>query len=438
MNQIFRPNQKIVSKTGVEYLIKDFLGDGTQGEVYRISASGKELALKWYKEGFAKKEQWDILQNLISLGSPTPKFLWPLELMEIKNIPGFGYIMPLRGSNFKGLIDLMKGRIDPGFNILITAGFELADSYFHLHSMGLCYSDINFGNAFFDPNDGKVLICDNDNVVVNKSDMSSVMGTPYFMAPEIVRGEARPSRDTDLYSLSVLLFYMFHISHPLEGKKQTAIHAWDYPAMVKIFGKEPVFIFDPNNDSNRPDPAVHKHAETYWKIYPKFLKNLFIRAFTDGLKDPENGRVQENEWRSALIRLRDSIIYCQKCSSENFYDLDAIREDPSYRHKCWNCKSEISIPARIKINSLVKMLNYNTVLYQHHLDGMSYNFDEKVAQMTPNPKNPDIWGLKNLTNVTWVAEKLDGAKIEVKPGQSISIISGLIIDFGTSKGEIRD
>ena len=438
MNQLLKQNQKIVSSNGIEYAVKDFLGDGTQGEVYRVTTSGKDLALKWYKQGFATKEQWDVLQNLITIGPPTAQFLWPIELVKINNIPGFGYIMPLRGSNYKGLIDLMKGKIDPSFNVLITAGFQLADNYFHLHSLGLCYSDINFGNAFFDPNIGEVLICDNDNVVVNKSDLGSVNGTLYFMAPEIVRGEARPSRDTDLYSLSVLLFYILHISHPLEGKKQSAIHAWDYPAMLKIFGKEPVFIFDPTNDSNRPDPDVHKCAETYWNIYPKFIRNLFIRAFTDGLKDPENGRVQENEWRSSLIRLRDSIIYCQKCGSENFYDLDAIRETPSFITKCWNCKSNISIPSRIKINSIIAMLNYNTILYQHHLDGMSYNFDKKVAQMASNPKNPDIWGLKNLTDVIWVAEKQDHSKIEVKPGQTVPLVSGLIIDFGISKGEIRN
>ena len=61
---------------------------------------------------------------------------------------------------------------------------------------------------FFDPDTGDVLICDNDNVSANGIDNSSVYGTPRFMAPEIVMGQAKPSRNTDLYSLAVLLFYM--------------------------------------------------------------------------------------------------------------------------------------------------------------------------------------------------------------------------------------
>ena len=65
------------------------------------------------------------------------------------------------------------------------------------------------------------------------------------MAPEIVRGEAKPTTESDLFSLAVLLFYMLMMHHPLEGKKESDIKAFDLPAMNKIYGLEPVFIFDP-------------------------------------------------------------------------------------------------------------------------------------------------------------------------------------------------
>ena len=74
-----------------------------------------------------------------------------------------------------------------------------------------------------------------------------VLGTPGFMAPEIVRGEKRPSRETDRYSLSVLLFYLFMVNHPLEGKLEANIKWMDYAARVKLYGTDPVFIFDPDN-----------------------------------------------------------------------------------------------------------------------------------------------------------------------------------------------
>src|SRR5256885_1046760 len=82
-----------------------------------------------------------------------------------------------------------------------------------LHARGLCYRDISFGNAFFDPETGEVLICDNDNVTVDAQAKGGVYGTPRFMSPEIVRGETAPNSQTDLFSLSVLLFYMFMMHH---------------------------------------------------------------------------------------------------------------------------------------------------------------------------------------------------------------------------------
>ncbi len=76
--------------------------------------------------------------------------------------------------------------------------------------MGAKYQDISFGNLFFNPDNGDVLICDNDNVSFDNSKPGGVLGTPGFMAPEIVRGEKRPSKDTDRYSLSVLVVLSFY------------------------------------------------------------------------------------------------------------------------------------------------------------------------------------------------------------------------------------
>src|SRR5581483_632859 len=163
---------------------------------------------------------------LVKQGPPNDRFLWPIELAETgepATVPGFGYVMPLREARYRGIIDLMKRRVEPSFRALATAGLELAHSYLQLHARGLCYRDISFGNVFFDPESGEVLICDNDNVAVDGQASAGVLGTPRFMAPEVVRGEALPSTQTDLFSLAVLLFYLFMVHHPLEGAREAAI-----------------------------------------------------------------------------------------------------------------------------------------------------------------------------------------------------------------------
>ena len=253
--------------------VSRYLGGGGQGEVYRADLKGTSVALKWYFKGTATKDQRYILEDLIAHGPPDNRFLWPIELVSDSNMSGFGYIMGLRGSHYKGLVDLVKGKAKPSFRSLATAGYQLADSYYQLHAKGLCYRDISFGNVFFDPKTGDVRICDNDNVGVNRDKKyRGVLGTPRFMAPEIVCGRSLPDRDSDLYSLAVLLFFMFMVAHPLEGLHETEINCIDLPAMEMLYGTDPLFIFHPTNESNRPDPTIHFNALANWPIYPQFLR----------------------------------------------------------------------------------------------------------------------------------------------------------------------
>jgi eukaryotic-like serine/threonine-protein kinase len=292
--------------------------------------------------------------------------------------------------------------------------------------------------VFFDPNTGHVLICDNDNVGIDNETRTGVLGTPRFMAPEIVRGEAKPSTKTDLFSLAVLLFYIFMVHHPLEGKRESEIRCFDLPAMTQLYGSNAVFIFDPHNDSNRPIPGYQQNAIDYWEIYPQFLRDLFIKAFTDGIAYPDSGRVQETEWRSAMIRLRDSIIYCPYCAAENFYDPEALKR--SQVPTCWSCAQEMRLPPRIRIdkNRNVIMLNHDSQIYPHHVnDQTPYDFSQPIACVSQNPKNPGIWGLKNLSIEKWVATTADGSIKDIAPGQNITLAVGTKINFGRTEGEIR-
>nr|MDQ3373725.1 serine/threonine protein kinase [Acidobacteriota bacterium] len=293
-------------------------------------------------------------------------------------------------------------------------------------------------NAFFDPLNGDVLIADNDNVSVDGAGVLGVLGTPRFMAPEIVRGEAVPSTQTDLFSLSVLIFYMLMVAHPLEGKKEAAIKALDLPAMTKLYGTDALFIYDPNDDSNQPVPGIHDNALAFWRIYPQFLRDIFIRAFTSGLRDPVNGRVRESEWRGEMIRLRDAIFYCPHCSLENFYDSIALKATGGNPGLCWACAAALQLPPRIRIGKSVVMLNYDTHLFPHHIDDQKmYNFSEPVAEVSIHPTNPNIWGLKNLSKDRWVVNAVDGSVRDVEPGRSATLAVGNRIQFGKAEGEIR-
>ncbi|MEI7813096.1 MAG: serine/threonine protein kinase [Ignavibacteria bacterium] len=434
MQQMLK-NKQIVKTviSAQQCIIEDYIGGGGQGEVYKVNLNGTKQAVKWYLPNTATEAQRKNLDILIKRGTPNDKFLWPQDLVTCDNNEGYGYIMPLRDERYKSIIDLMKRRIDPTFYSLITACYQLTDSFLQLHSKGYSYRDISFGNLFFDPENGDILICDNDNAGYDQQTDCGVLGTPSFMAPEIVRGEAKPGASTDLYSLAVLLFYMLMISHPLDGKREASIKCLDLPARNKLYGTEPLFIFDPGDDSNRPVPGLHDNADIYWKIYPQEIKDLFTKAFTDGLKDPLNGRVRESQWRQSMIKLRDSIIKCGDCGQENFYDPSILKAGHEY--KCCHCKRTILVPPKIRISNSTIVLNSDTKLFPHHAEN-DWDFSKTIAEVTRHPRHPDIWGLKNTSDQKWILQKPDGTQNEVEPNKSAGIITGNKINFGKAEGEI--
>jgi len=437
MDHLLREGERLQTRlSGQTCLVGRFLGEGAQGEVHEAEIGGQSLALKWYFPESGARPSVQALMRLIEAGRPDEHFLWPIDVVDHPGQDTYGYLMPLRDRRFRSVVDLVAGRLDPTFRTLARCGMELSAAFSALHGRGLQYADISWGNIHFDPANGDILICDNDNVTVNKAE-SLVLGTPRFMAPEIVRGQQNPSRDTDLYSLAILLFSMFTRGHPLDGKREAEIHCFDATAMRRLYGEQPVFVFDPKDDSNRPHQVVHASVLSYWPIYPKFFQQLFIQSFTAGLTDSRNGRVGDTTWRRELARLRDWIVYCQQCGKENFYDVDAMR-NPAPR-QCWSCKAIVQMPPRIRIaGDKIVMLNHNTQLYPHHVDDRRlYDFSQPVAAVTRNPRDPSIWGLKNLSSEKWVTTSPNGKMTDVEPGRSFPLSLGVRINLGSSEAEIR-
>lgn len=450
MSQLLTPTQRIYTTTGLPCQVEELLGSGTQGEVYRTQLSDRPVALKWFYSYYIHQDVGllDRLSEVVHLGAPNDRFLWPLAIVTSPEIAGFGYIMRLREAGYRSISDLVKREVELNFRTLATIGLELADSFLQLHAHGLCYRDISFSNVFFHPHTGKILISDNDNVTIDQSTSGGILGTPDFMAPEVVRREALPSKRTDLYSLAVLLFYLFHNHHPLYGKKVLDIPCLDLPARMQLCGHDPVFIFDPDNLSNaalsetsESDDASREagaNAIAFWSIYPEFLKSLFVQSFTIGLRDPKQGRVRESMWRSVMVKLRDSIFYCSHCQAENFYDVEVFRTAVGSTKSCWHCHEPLQVPPRIRIDATnIVVLNFDTFLYPHHLKpDRLYDFSQPLARVLPHFDRAELI-VQNLSNTSWQAVSLDGKSQDIQPLQMLPLHSGLKIYFGSAVGEIR-
>lgn len=444
MNSLLAPGDQVSTEGGRTCAIQNFIGSGGQGEVYSAQLDGQAVAVKIYFPDYLRADTnlRDRLTRAIQKGPPSSRFLWPQALVEQ---PEFGYVMPLRDPRFRGIVEVVTREVELSFDALARAGFELAESFGDLHVSGLCYRDISFGNVFMDPDKGEILVCDNDNVDVNGEE-GGILGTPRFIAPEVVRREAMPSTQSDQYSLAVLLFYLLMNHHPLEGQKEFEIHALDLPAMKKLYGTEPLFIFDPADESNRPVPGTHDNALIFWELYPEFLRRHFTRSFTDGLRDPQHGRVLEVVWKGAMARLRDSIFHCPQCGVELFYDVEKLRGHIGLG-SCWKCSSTPSPGFRLRfsnraldthVGSSITILHDSRKIFPHHTDPIrTFDFSAPVAEVNRHPTQPEILGLKNLDHRAWTADRGDGQLKEVPPGKSFTLRDGARINFGKVEAEVR-
>jgi serine/threonine protein kinase len=210
-----REGQKVKAETLHKTLtVQKKLGEGGQGEVYRVNDGHSYHALKWYNPEQSTEEQKEAIRYLVNKGAPQgdagERFIWPIDLIIIDNSKQFGYLMPeIDTKRFAELGEVQAAKKPyPSLGALCEISYQIANSYRALHLCGYCYRDIAAGNVMFEPRTGNVLICDNDNIGINRQSKAQVWGTMEYMAPEVVRGEATPSTATDLHSLAVLLFNM--------------------------------------------------------------------------------------------------------------------------------------------------------------------------------------------------------------------------------------
>jgi eukaryotic-like serine/threonine-protein kinase len=409
-----------------------FIGEGGQGAVFEVHPDdGSEpLALKWYFDHTASATQRAGIQLLVDRGAPDHHFLWPLEMVETEGSRAFGYVMPLRPPGFSGLTDLLTGKIDASFRSICLMCMKLTGSFLALHNQGLCYRDISFGNLFFDPTSGTPLVCDNDNVGVERDSTSTVLGTRRFMAPEIIRGEALPSTNTDLYSLGVLLFYVLMVGHPLLGERELDFRCWDEHAERQLFGEHPLFVFHPSDRSNAPTADHHAAVLQYWPLYPVFVQRLFVQAFTDGLDPSGHGRVRESVWRAAMAKLLHSIQRCPWCRSECFWD-------PAHPEQhCWNCTRPLGTPLRLEFGRTSIVLNDDTKVATHVLRH-DYDFDHHLAEVVTDPNRPNVWGLRNIGDVDWTVTMPNGTEHVVEQGRAVGLVPDATIAIGATTAVIR-
>nr|WP_314264450.1 lipopolysaccharide kinase InaA family protein [uncultured Moellerella sp.] len=213
----------------------------------------------------------------------------------------------------------------------LKIGLLLSRAVRRMHAAGLCHSDLSYKNVLIDPEQGHACVIDIDGLVVPGKYPPDVVGTPDFIAPEVVKTShlskensqrILPSITTDRHALAVLIYMYLFFRHPLRGGK---VHDIDDELRDESLsmGEKALFIEHPTDRSNavklnQISPSSLPWADPQkipYTIMGPYLSPLFEKAFITGLHEPAL-RPTADEWESALVKTIDLIQPCQNAKCE--------------------------------------------------------------------------------------------------------------------------
>jgi DNA-binding helix-hairpin-helix protein with protein kinase domain len=190
-----------------------------------------------------------------------------------------------------------------------------------MHVAGLAHSDLSSNNVLVDPSSGQSIVIDCDSLVVPGLYPPDVLGTPGYIAPEVLATtklqltdpkRKLPCVSTDQHALAVLIYEYLLNRHPLKGQKFHSANSEEDDYLM--LGPKALFVEHPTDRSNPSDSA----RVSYNALGPQ-LAALFEKTFIHGLHAPLQ-RAAAIEWESALVKAWDQLCPCanRNCTRQWF------------------------------------------------------------------------------------------------------------------------
>ncbi len=206
----------VPAKLGSMVILK-LMGQGTASVVYEAEdrVLGKRVALKVMRAmketDVGKQSGLDEARALLLLDHPNVVKVYAIDtrrgqpciIMEL-----------LRGGSLKDVLE-NQGPVDEKRGLRI--GIQLASALSATTARGLLHLDVKPGNVMFDENGNAKLLDFGYAAVDPDEDRNEILGTPYYVSPELVR-QMPPDFKADIYSLGATLFHIMTGEAPFEAQ----------------------------------------------------------------------------------------------------------------------------------------------------------------------------------------------------------------------------
>ncbi|KNA06039.1 hypothetical protein SOVF_184150 [Spinacia oleracea] len=211
-----------------DYDVIEEIGRGRFGVVFKCKSrsTGEIFAVKSVDKSLVSGDATD-KQSLIdepkallllSLSSTSSSYV--TRLHSTYDTPSHLHLV-LDYSPFPSLYDVVSLRHRIPEPESKSIGFSLLQAVLHCHQNGVVHRDIKPDNIMFDPVNKRVKLCDFGSAgFVNEggATMSEVVGTPYYVAPEILEGKEYCEK-VDVWSAGVVLYITLAGFPPFCGER---------------------------------------------------------------------------------------------------------------------------------------------------------------------------------------------------------------------------
>ena len=175
----------------------------------------------------------------------------------------------------------------------------MTSALYYLHENNIIHRDIKPQNILLSAN-GVIKICDFGfaRFFDNKTMITSIKGTPLYMAPELL-SEYPYNKKADLWSLGVILYELF--------VGQPPFYTNSFQTLMKKIHKEDIRYPDSMTPQFKDflKGLLHKNPKDRWD-WPKILSHPFLKETEEERK--EKMEIQEN-YRKWIIRLKNDKIF---------------------------------------------------------------------------------------------------------------------------------
>jgi serine/threonine-protein kinase len=305
------------------YKVLGKLGSGAMAVVYKARQLSLDriVAVKVLPKRFTEKS--DYIRRFYKEGKTAAKLNHNniVQAIDVGEVGGLYYFVMEYVEGKTLYDDLSRGKIfneQEALDIVI----QLSNALAHAHVQGLIHRDVKPKNIMINT-DSVVKLADmglareTSDIKAAKHEEGKAFGTPYYIAPEQIRGEVNIDGRADIYALGATLFHMVTGRVPFEASTPSEV--------MRKHLKEPLTPPDHINTSLSAGIAevievmMAKKKQDRYNSMEELLIDL--KAIRDG-QSPLQARQKFN--LDALEQLEQGLVISSSNSEEKLYNEETV------------------------------------------------------------------------------------------------------------------